>query len=127
MSYCMHILMVTAFVGDIPKGMVVNHIDEDKLNNHPTNLEVVSRSYNNTYRGVGVPMKSPKYVEVYEDTDESLTVYEGTVEYSRYSPNRSTHKVNTAQGLTACNLNGVRVTTGRKGVSLLCLQDLPYK
>lgn len=38
-----HRLVVEAFIGRIPKGFEVNHIDEDKKNNHLSNLEIVTR------------------------------------------------------------------------------------
>jgi hypothetical protein len=34
--------MYEAFVGPIPAGMTIDHIDGDKLNNHPSNLQVMS-------------------------------------------------------------------------------------
>jgi len=30
--------------GEIPEGMLVHHIDEDRLNNSPSNLELISRA-----------------------------------------------------------------------------------
>lgn len=41
-----HRLVATAFIGEIPQGMVVNHIDGDKTNNHVTNLEIITQSGN---------------------------------------------------------------------------------
>lgn len=42
----MHRLIVTHFIGVIPKGMCVNHKDGNKLNNHISNLEIVTYSEN---------------------------------------------------------------------------------
>lgn len=37
-----HRLVYEAYVGDIPEGMTVDHIDGDKLNNHHSNLQLLS-------------------------------------------------------------------------------------
>jgi DNA-binding CsgD family transcriptional regulator len=41
-----HRLVVLAFVGRIPRGKQVNHIDGDKLNNDIQNLEIVTPEQN---------------------------------------------------------------------------------
>ncbi|AGE48842.1 hypothetical protein PBCVAP110A_515R [Paramecium bursaria Chlorella virus AP110A] len=43
---CLHILVWNTFVGDIPSGLIVNHIDHDKQNASLDNLEVITRSAN---------------------------------------------------------------------------------
>lgn len=48
-GFLMHRLVYQAFVGEIPDGMQINHIDENKLNNHVENLEVVTPRQNNMY------------------------------------------------------------------------------
>ena len=37
------------FNGPLNENLVINHIDENKLNNHPSNLELVSNQQNTTY------------------------------------------------------------------------------
>jgi hypothetical protein len=41
-----HSLVARAFIGECPPDMTVDHLDGDKLNNHATNLEYVTRSEN---------------------------------------------------------------------------------
>lgn len=41
-----HVLVAMAFIGEIPNGFEVNHIDGNKLNNNVDNLEIVDRSEN---------------------------------------------------------------------------------
>lgn len=44
--FTVHRLVVMAFIGAIPKGMVVNHINENKLDNRVENLEIVTQKQN---------------------------------------------------------------------------------
>ena len=41
-----HTLVAAAFLGPRPQGLVVNHIDHNRANNHYTNLEYVSHTEN---------------------------------------------------------------------------------
>lgn len=45
-TYYIHDLVTREVLGPKPKGMTVNHIDGDKLNNHPDNLEYVTQAEN---------------------------------------------------------------------------------
>jgi len=50
-NYMIHQLVAMAFLGHQPDGtmnVVVNHIDNNKLNNHVDNLELVSNRYNSS-------------------------------------------------------------------------------
>ena len=41
-----HALVAESFIGDMPKGFIVNHIDGNKRNNNRANLEIISRKEN---------------------------------------------------------------------------------
>jgi len=45
-DYRVHILVARAFLGERPKGYIINHIDGNKLNNCLENLEYRTQSYN---------------------------------------------------------------------------------
>lgn len=44
--FYIHRLVYEAFVGEIPQGMVVDHIDNDSSNNSFTNLQVLTKGDN---------------------------------------------------------------------------------
>jgi len=45
--FAVHVAVCEAFHGKRPEGMVVDHIDEDRVNNHYKNLRWVTQSENN--------------------------------------------------------------------------------
>lgn len=47
--YFVHRLVYETFIGPIPDGMVVNHIDEDKTNNRVDNLNLLSAKENTNW------------------------------------------------------------------------------
>lgn len=48
-TFYVHRLVASAFIGEIPQGMVVNHKDGNKFNNCVANLEIVTYSENNLH------------------------------------------------------------------------------
>lgn len=51
--YPLHRVVYEDYYGKIPRGYVVHHKDEDKSNNHPDNLECMSRSEHSKMHKVG--------------------------------------------------------------------------
>lgn len=47
--YSLHRLVYSSFVGEIPEGLQINHIDGDKGNNHISNLEVCTAQENSLH------------------------------------------------------------------------------
>ena len=45
-EYTVHQLVASTFLGERPKGYVVDHIDRNRYNNHASNLRYISRSEN---------------------------------------------------------------------------------
>jgi len=58
-----HRLVVSAFIGKIPEGMVIDHLDGDPSNNHVSNLEIVTY-HENMVRGKLCKQAESKYVGV---------------------------------------------------------------
>ena len=57
-----HRLVFEAFVGKIPKGYEINHIDGNKINNFPINLECVTSSENTRHAiRLGLSKPGPKH------------------------------------------------------------------
>lgn len=67
-----HRLVVEAFIGPIPKGYEINHIDEDKKNNCLSNLEIVTRRQNmnhgtrNARAGKAISKSNSKQLDLME-------------------------------------------------------------
>lgn len=59
-----HRLVAESFIGDIPKDLVVNHVDGNINNNELSNLEIITRR-DNTYHGLKNKKQSSKYTGVH--------------------------------------------------------------
>lgn len=60
-SYLQHRLVWEAFVGPIPEGMHVNHINEDKLDNRLENLNLMTPTENHNW-GTGIERQRTKMI-----------------------------------------------------------------
>lgn len=81
-NYYVHRLVMNAFAGECPDGCEVNHIDENKSNNHISNLEYVCHRTNinhgtNIYRR---SIKSQKAVEQFSMDGVYITEFSSTIE-----------------------------------------------
>lgn len=63
-QFYVHRLVASAFIGEIPSGMTVNHKDKNIDNNNSDNLEIVSYRDNTIHANKNTKMSS-KYVGVY--------------------------------------------------------------
>lgn len=66
---CLHNIMMTTFYGECPIGYVVDHIDNNQLNNHIDNLRYLSKR-DNTRRACCGKSQSAKHVSAIVDNKE---------------------------------------------------------
>jgi hypothetical protein len=67
-----HRLIYETFVGDIPEGMEIDHIDNDTSNNHIDNIQLISRrgnikKYNSKRYGTDMRLKRDELIKDYEE------------------------------------------------------------
>jgi hypothetical protein len=74
-----HRLVAEAFIGDIPQGYVINHIDYDKANNQVGNLEIVTQRQNVGYSRHKMCKPRKRDANAYICYRERNNVYEVTV------------------------------------------------
>jgi hypothetical protein len=79
-----HRLVATAFVPNPQNLPCINHKDENKLNNHVSNLEWCDYSYNNQY-GANAPLKKAaearrKKAAMYDRNGNLLAIFRSTTE-----------------------------------------------
>nr|DAF84369.1 MAG TPA: homing endonuclease [Caudoviricetes sp.] len=72
-SEYIHRLVVKTFIGEIPEGYEVNHIDFDKSNNSLNNLEIVTRKQNMEHN---VKHNRINTIKANEDTRQPVVVYD---------------------------------------------------
>lgn len=69
------------FKGEIPEGMYVNHIDENKLNNHISNLNLLTPKENSNWGSA--PSKHYQAVAQYDKCCNLVGVYKSIKEASK--------------------------------------------
>ena len=69
-NMAIHILVYTMFVGEIPKGMTINHKDGNHENNQLNNLELATYSENmqHSYDILKRTSDKPKYKYIIQNT-----------------------------------------------------------
>lgn len=89
-QYLVHILVYKTFVGEIPKGFQIDHIDRDRLNNTVSNLRTVTASDNNKnrvlpeFKGKSLEF-GEKFFEHYHQTKRTdLKLYNKEYHYWRH-------------------------------------------
>lgn len=90
--FAVHRLVAMAFIDNPNNYPVVNHKDEDKLNNEASNLEWCTQQYNCTYNGIhikrGLKLRNrndlSKPVEMYSLDGELLKIFPSLREAGRF-------------------------------------------
>ena len=78
--FSVHRLVYENFVGEIPEGLVINHIDENRFNNNYKNLEACTQKQNNHHSrdSLGYKLFEEDIISIRE---RKLTVKEIVSEY----------------------------------------------
>ncbi|MGV3043494.1 NUMOD4 motif-containing HNH endonuclease [Staphylococcus rostri] len=90
--FLVHRLVYQTFIGDLKKGMQIHHIDENKFNNHISNLMQVTPLENNHYSSVTKGFKLTEE-KVREIRSRKLTVSEVVNNYG-ISPRHALRVIN---------------------------------
>lgn len=95
-----HRLVYSAFYGPIPPGMEVNHINEDKTDNRIENLNLMTRTENNTWgtRLERSAASQSKVVVQYTKTGEYIATYPSTSKASKETGCHQGHIAACARG-----------------------------
>ena len=74
-----HRLVAESFIGDISKGMVVNHLDYDRSKNCADNLEIITQKENTLYSKAKMSKPKTRNDNSYIRLRENVNMYEVTV------------------------------------------------
>ena len=78
-NHYVHRLVAEAFIGNIPNGYVVNHLDYDRSNNNVRNLEIATQAENTNYSRERMRKPKPKGDNHYICYRKRFNNYEVTV------------------------------------------------
>lgn len=113
-GYSVHRLVYLTFVGEIPDGMQINHIDEDKHNNTPSNLNLMSCKEN---RNWGTAIK--RGVEHFQKMlRKPILVYDyvtGTILYTFESITKASESLGIGTGVISEIVNHTPLKQKRNG------------
>ena len=96
-----HKFVAENFIGEIPEGYVVHHIDEDIHNNHVDNLKILSRQEHRTiHKGSGKPKLSKEQVRAIRGQYYLAGLSRADVarNFPRVSPSSINHIINCIDG-----------------------------
>ena len=78
-NHYVHRLVAEAFMGDIPNGYVINHLDYDRTNNNVENLEITTQLGNIDHSRTRMQTPRPSGADYYICYREKQNNYEVTV------------------------------------------------
>ena len=96
-SFRLNRLVYEAFNGEIPDGMYVNHIDEDKTNNHISNLNLMTPKENSNWGTA--PSKHYQAVGQYDNCGRLVNVFKSIKEASKQLGIRKTRISDCCRGI----------------------------
>src|ERR1044072_3133814 len=97
--YSLHRLIYTLFIGIIPEGMEINHIDGDKLNNKVNNLEALTPTENMRH-AIRIGLKGGK--------PKKFTEEEIDLAFSLFKEGYSDAEINRKTNISRCYLKELR-------------------
>lgn len=86
--FSVHQLIYRTYKGDIPKGLQIDHIDRDKLNNHIDNLRAVSSSENNLNKTDVKQVQAKSHEYVLDETFICLENKYDNIDLSNFAINK---------------------------------------
>jgi len=112
----LHRRVYEEFHGPIPKGLHVHHIDENKLNNHPDNLELMERGAHTSHHNKGQQRPVPDEVLA---AAAKWHASEAGLKWHREQYEKTKHVLH-AKTTANCHQCGVEFTAKNNGNNKFC-------